>query len=105
MMGLCPMINVLMELKLEVNGLNGSISDPAFEQSIAQLHACGLISLELAGNALSGTFSNYWGEFRNLWALNVGEACNCGSSLSMHELVLSCVQTFRSSVLATTLHI
>eukprot|EP00775_Hariotina_reticulata_P005277 gene5277-5512_t len=60
-----------MELKLDVNGLYGNVSDPTFLQSIAQLHACGLTSLSLSGNELSGSLTDDWGELSNLAALSL----------------------------------
>jgi len=71
--GYCTDSNALKEVKLEVNGLQGAIDDPAFMQSLAQLHACGLISLSLAGNSLSGSMTDDWGQLTNLASLNLGE--------------------------------
>jgi hypothetical protein len=67
----CAVSNSLMQLKLVVNGLNGSVDDPNFMQSIAQLHSCGLVSMSLPGNALSGSMTDAWGELTNLAVLDI----------------------------------
>jgi hypothetical protein len=58
---------------LEVNFLNGSISDPLLLQALGQLHACGLTRVVLQSNDLSGTLSDAWGSFTQLTHLNLGE--------------------------------
>lgn len=65
--------NAVTGIVLEVNFLNGSISDPLLLRAIEQLHACGLSKLILQGNDLSGTFSEVWGNFTQLKHLNLGE--------------------------------
>lgn len=62
-----------MEINLQVNGLNSSITDGALEQSIEQLHACGMTRIILSGNALSGSLTDFWGRLTNLTTLNLGE--------------------------------
>lgn len=69
----CKHLHALTALQLNVNGLNGSVSDPTFQQSIAQLHACGLTTLELQGNALSGVLDDSWGLLTNLQTLILGK--------------------------------
>jgi hypothetical protein len=58
---------------LEVNFLNGSISDPVLLAALSQLHACGLTKLVLQGNDMSGTLSDAWGGLTQLTHLNLGE--------------------------------
>lgn len=65
--------NAVTGLVLEVNLLNGSISDPLLLQALGQLHACGLTRLVLQSNDLSGTLSAAWGNFTQLTHLNLGE--------------------------------
>lgn len=73
----CNATNAVAAIQLDVNGLNGSVLDLSFQQSLAQLHACGLISLQLAGNALSGSLDAFWGRLLNLRVLNIGEVASC----------------------------
>lgn len=68
----CTLLKTIEGINVQVNGLNGSVSDDAFQQSIAQLHACGLVRLELSGNALTGSLTNIWGDMVNLTTLNLG---------------------------------
>lgn len=60
---------------LQVNNLNGSISSAEFLHSLLQLHACGLVKLQLQGNELSGSMdAPEWGQLTNLVYLDLGEA-------------------------------
>lgn len=69
----CSVLKSVTEINLQVNGLKASIADIAFQQSIAQLHACGVMRLVLPGNSLSGSLTDFWGDLSNLTALNLGE--------------------------------
>lgn len=69
----CNALNAVKALDLQVNGLNGSISNPAFMNSILQLHSCGASKLQLQGNDLSGSLSSSWGQLVNLTYLDLGE--------------------------------
>jgi hypothetical protein len=71
--GACHASDSVMELKVDVNGLHGNVSGANIMRSIAQLHACGLISLSLQGNELSGSLTDDWGELSNLTALSLGK--------------------------------
>jgi hypothetical protein len=56
----------LGNLTILVNVLNGTIGDPDFTGSLAQLHGCGMVGLNLEGNDLGGDFSpkagrEFWG--------------------------------------------
>lgn len=70
---ICNTVNSVTQLDLQVNGLNGSIAAESFQQSVAQLHACGMTRLILTGNALSGSLTDFWGELGNLTVLNLGK--------------------------------
>eukprot|EP00775_Hariotina_reticulata_P005596 gene5596-5834_t len=72
-MSYCAVSNALMQLKIGVNGLNGSVDNPAFMESISQLHSCGLGSLLLPGNALSGSMTDAWGDLVNLQMLELSK--------------------------------
>lgn len=69
----CTVLNSAELINLPVNGLNASITDAAFQSSITQLHACGMGRLNLAGNGLSGSLADFWGDLVNLTTLNLGE--------------------------------
>eukprot|EP00775_Hariotina_reticulata_P007361 gene7361-7572_t len=69
----CSALNTVTEIKIEVNGVNGSVEDPAFMQSVVQLHDCGLVSLSLHGNALAGSITETWGNLTNLMSLNLAK--------------------------------
>eukprot|EP00878_Enallax_costatus_P047112 GHUV01057509.1.p1 GENE.GHUV01057509.1~~GHUV01057509.1.p1 ORF type:complete len:552 (+),score=103.69 GHUV01057509.1:2259-3914(+) len=71
--GYCTNLATVLEVKVEVNGLNGSIEGPDFQQSIGQLHACGLKSLTVTGNALSGSLTDFWGQLVNLNVLGLAK--------------------------------
>eukprot|EP00775_Hariotina_reticulata_P011158 gene11158-11308_t len=70
--GACSTLHAVLEAKLQVNGLTGSVNAPLFEESIEQLHACGLTSIDLEGNSLSGSLSGFWAKLTNLQTLNLG---------------------------------
>lgn len=69
----CSGLNTVVELKVPVNGVNGSVADPTVVQSILQLHACGLKHLSLPGNDLSGSIGSDWGMLSNLTVLDLGK--------------------------------
>lgn len=71
---LCKARHSVFALELPVNGLTGNITSPAFLQAIKQLHDCGMTQLTLDGNALYGSFSEDWGQMKNLTALTMGES-------------------------------
>lgn len=71
--GFCQSTNSVLEIKLEVNGLVATVEGPSLQQSILQLHACGLRNLSLNGNALSGSLTDYWGQLVNLQVLDLGK--------------------------------
>eukprot|EP00878_Enallax_costatus_P028372 GHUV01030644.1.p1 GENE.GHUV01030644.1~~GHUV01030644.1.p1 ORF type:complete len:284 (+),score=40.51 GHUV01030644.1:200-1051(+) len=68
----CGSVYSIVEIKIQVNGVNGSIADPQVIQSIVQLHSCGLTRLNLEGNDLAGTIGSEWGLLTNLTVLNLG---------------------------------
>jgi len=70
----CSVRGAVSGLVLEVNYLNGTVSDPLLLSALVQLHACGLTKLVLQGNDLSGTLSEDWGRLNQLTHLNLG-AC------------------------------
>lgn len=72
-LGICSANNAVIEVKMEVNGLVGSIEDLALQQAIAQLHDCGMVSLSMLGNTLSGSLTSFWGQLNNLKFLNLGK--------------------------------
>lgn len=69
----CKAVHSVAELKMQVNGINGSVDDPAVMQSMLQLHACGLTRLVLQGNDMSGSLSPAWGFMTNLTVLDLGK--------------------------------
>lgn len=71
--GQCPVVGGITDIVLEVNYLNGSVSDPDLLSALRVLHDCGLTQLVLQGNDLSGTLSEDWGSFTRLTHLNLGE--------------------------------
>lgn len=68
----CSVRGAVSGLVLEVNYLNGTVSDPMLLSALVQLHACGLRKLVLQGNDLSGTLSEDWGRLNQLTHLNLG---------------------------------
>jgi len=50
----CPRANVPYSLNVNLNKLNGSMSDPAVFLPILSLYECGLRELDLENNKLSG---------------------------------------------------
>lgn len=77
--GECSVRGAVTGIVLEVNFLNGSISDPILLAALSQLHACGLTKLVLQGNDMSGTLSDAWGNLTQLTYLNLGEQFDCGA--------------------------
>lgn len=77
--GECGIRGAVTGIVLEVNFLNGSISDPMLLAALSQLHACGLTKLVLQGNDMSGTLSDAWGNLTQLTYLNLGEQIGCGA--------------------------
>lgn len=71
--GQCSIRGAVTGMVLEVNFLNGSISDPLLLSALGRLHACGLRKLVLQGNDLSGPFSDAWGDLTELTPLNLGK--------------------------------
>lgn len=70
----CSAVHSIKALDLQVNGLNGSVDDPEFMNSLLQLHACGTRKLQLQGNDLSGQMSSSaWDKLVNITYLDLGE--------------------------------
>eukprot|EP00878_Enallax_costatus_P016291 GHUV01017088.1.p1 GENE.GHUV01017088.1~~GHUV01017088.1.p1 ORF type:complete len:558 (+),score=101.36 GHUV01017088.1:297-1970(+) len=67
----CRSVHSVLGIKIQVNGVNGSVEDPTIVQDIQQLHACGLTRLSLQGNDLSGALSSTWGSLTNLTVLDL----------------------------------
>lgn len=72
-MGYCLVVNSVLSLELDTNGLIGDIENPLFQSSIAQLHACGMLDLTLTGNTLSGSLTDFWGGLTNMISLRLSE--------------------------------
>lgn len=81
--GYCTVNNSVWGLQLPVNGLTGSLEGMQLQRSLAQLHACGLMKLNLAGNALSGSLDNFCARLPRLITLNL-------STCSIETRVISC---------------
>lgn len=69
----CSAVHSVSELKVQVNGLNGSLSSPGIINNLLELHACGLTKLSLPGNDLSGSMTAEWGQLTNLVVLDLCE--------------------------------
>jgi hypothetical protein len=67
-------VHSVSELKVQVNGLNGTLGSPGIINNLLQLHACGLTRLNLQGNDLSGSMTPEWGRMTNLVVLDL---CKC----------------------------
>ena len=84
----CRSVHSVVEVKVQVNGVNGSVQDPTIVQNILQLHACGLTRLSLQGNDLSGALSSTWGSLTNLTVLDLSEYyCHCCTVLCVVSYV------------------
>lgn len=71
--GLCGPVHSLANLTLTADSLNGSYSNPAVMDALEQLHACGMVVLDLESNDMSGEMNGRWGRFTNLTVLNLGK--------------------------------
>jgi hypothetical protein len=69
----CSHIHSVSELKVQVNGLNGTLGSPGIIHNLLQLHACGMTKLNLQGNDLSGSMTAEWGRMTNLTVLDLCE--------------------------------
>ncbi|WIA32818.1 hypothetical protein OEZ86_006000 [Tetradesmus obliquus] len=67
----CSAVHSVSELKVQVNGLNGTLGSPGIINNLLQLHACGLTRLNLQGNDLSGSMTPEWGLMTNLVVLDL----------------------------------
>jgi hypothetical protein len=82
-------------LDLQVNNLNGSVDNPHVMASLLQLHACGLVKLQLQGNGLSGNLASPgWGAMTNMFYLDLGEqrAAQHGTCCSSSQQLSGVVQ-------------
>lgn len=77
-LGFCSTLFAVKSLTVQINGLHGSINSPLLEQSVMTLHDCGLADLQLEGNFLSGSLTDFWGQLSNLKFLNLGRSCGTG---------------------------
>jgi hypothetical protein len=70
----CDYLYTPVNFSMPVNRVNASI-DPGsgFLESITHLMQCGLRSLNLNGNRLSGSFSRVWGTYTGLRELELGQ--------------------------------
>jgi hypothetical protein len=66
-------VHSVRELKVQVNGLNGTLGSPGIIHNLLQLHACGMTKLNLQGNDLSGSMTPEWGRMTNLVVLDLCE--------------------------------
>jgi hypothetical protein len=69
----CSYVHSVSELKVQVNGLNGTLVSPGIIHNLLQLHACGMTKLNLQGNDLSGSITPEWGRMTNLTVLDLCE--------------------------------
>eukprot|EP00775_Hariotina_reticulata_P011161 gene11161-11311_t len=69
--GLCSTLFAVKSLTVQINGLHGSINSPVLEQTVTVLHDCGLADLQLEGNFLTGSLTDFWGQLVNLRFLNL----------------------------------
>ncbi|WIA12661.1 hypothetical protein OEZ85_006309 [Tetradesmus obliquus] len=67
----CSAVHSVSELKVQVNGLNGTLGSPGIISNLLRLHACGLTRLNLQGNDLSGSMTPEWGLMTNLVVLDL----------------------------------
>jgi hypothetical protein len=71
-LGHCSVINAVANITMPVDQVNVSLSNAGFLDTLEQLHACGLVVLDLEANELTGTISPRFGALHNLRVLNVG---------------------------------
>ena len=69
----CPYLYTPVNFSMPVNRVNASINPGSFMESITHLMNCGLRSLNLNGNRLSGGFSPVWGTFTGLRELEMAQ--------------------------------
>ena len=69
----CPYLYTPVNFSMAVNRVNASIEAGPFLDSITHLMECGLRSLNLDGNRLSGSFSPIWGSFTGLRQLQLSQ--------------------------------
>lgn len=70
--GSCPIVDGVANISLASDSVNGSLSDGAFMDALEQLHACGLVGLDLEANDMSGEIDGErWAKLTNLKVLNL----------------------------------
>jgi hypothetical protein len=65
-------VNGVASLAIKADNVNGSFSNPSLMDATEQLHACGMVGLNLESNDISGALEPRWGRFTNLTVLNLG---------------------------------
>jgi hypothetical protein len=72
--GRCKVVHAIANLSLAVNQVNCSVSDPRFLGVLDQLHACGMVVLNLEANEIGGALPRgRLGRLTNLVILDLGE--------------------------------
>jgi hypothetical protein len=69
----CPYLYTPINFSMPVNRVNASIESGDFLDTITHFMSCGLRSLNLDGNRLSGSFSPIWGTFTGLKQLQISQ--------------------------------
>ncbi|KIZ00889.1 hypothetical protein MNEG_7071 [Monoraphidium neglectum] len=69
--GECWAVNGMANLSITADNVNGSFSNPSLMDATEQLHACGMVGLNLESNDMSGVMDARWGRFTNLTILDL----------------------------------
>jgi len=86
--GKCGVVNSVANISLAVNQVNVSASEPGLFDALEQLHACGLVVLDLEANEMSGELSERFGRLTDLRVLNLGASREPGGG-AREELPLN----------------
>jgi hypothetical protein len=70
----CSALHAVTGLRMPINNLNASVSNPDMLRPLVALHSCGLVSINLEASNLIGSLTDGWGALVNLEVLNLGMA-------------------------------